>query len=198
MYQALVKESDQLGASTTRDIERDPFLKLLAIMDYACNLYKRPYACHLIWYLSEKSVQDKGEMGAQKAAHDELFRLFRKRTGQTPLFFRAREHKVDSTHFGTHFHYAIFLDKDKYNQHDYLKECLRKLHKRGYLAHYYLAMPRNPIHGGQQVVNLKNPEQKQDAKAWLSYVCKATTKPEGRNYSHSQLPEGLSQQRTPH
>jgi hypothetical protein len=198
MHQKLVTEVDRLGASTTREIEKAPFLNLLAVMDFACFLYKRPYACHLIWYLSEKLVQKKGERKAQKAAHDELFRLFRDRTGQTPLFFRAREHAVDSTHDGTHFHYAIFLDKEKQNQHDRLKECLRLLQERGYLAHYHIAPPKHSMHCGQEVVNLKNSEQKQDAKEWLSYICKAETKPKGRNYSYSQLPEGFVEQGTLH
>lgn len=189
-----IKSDNPLFQLTNQNytIQLEPFEKLLKIVSYSLLSFRKPALFKVVIYL-------KNEQQELPPVIDELKRLYVANSSCPGLLQHwAREYKVDSKHYGTHYHFTFIGEtRDRggkeWNVEQRLKAALHQLQSRGWINNYDFSEPWSLTMKPHSLkACCSDPERAQDLVKWLSYNCKAETKEEvgGRRYGGSIVPAG--------
>lgn len=188
----LINTRSQLNEliNTNHEIQKEPFIKLLKIVQLSLKRFRRPNLIKFVIYLPETE-------NSPKKFLDELRRVHNERNRPFPLYHWAREYKTDSSHFGFHYHF-IFISERRGLSQDYqpwafLKHQLEIIRVKHLINNFSESVPiSNHLKRNDLKKICSNPSQANDLCKWLSYDCKKNTKHTGgRNYGSSRIPASV-------
>lgn len=191
----ILNKGSELGLVTNNkySVERQPFDRLLKLVSYSTVLFKKPALYKVVIYLKNKDQ-------SLSAMIDELKRLYAGNSKSELLYHWAKEFKIDSTHYGTHYHFVFIGETRGWDGKEYyvegrLRLSLTKLQANGWVNNYSFSKPMSETmlpHSLKACCN--SYDRVRDLTHWLSYNCKQETKEEvvGRKYGCSVIPTGTA------
>lgn len=190
-----IKEDSPLFKHVNKrySIQLEPFEKMLEMLNYSLIKFRKPALYKVVIYL-------KNEKQELSPVLDELKRLYVGNSSCPSFYYHwAREYKVDSTHYGTHYHFTFIgeardRDDNEWNVWQRINHSLHLLQNRGWINNYAFSVPKNESMKPHSLgACCYDPKRLGDLINWLSYNCKAETKEEvvGRKYGCSFVPIGF-------
>ena len=191
----ILSKSSELGLVTNHkySIERQPFDRLLKLVSYSTVLFKKPALYKVVIYLKNKDQ-------SLSAMIDELKRLYAGNSKSELLYHWAKEFKIDSTHYGTHYHFVfIGAARGWDGREDYVEGRLRtalvQLQDKEWINNWSFSTPKSETMLPHSLKPCcRDSGRVRDLINWLSYNCKQETKEEvfGRRYGCSLIPTGTA------
>lgn len=187
-----IRDSKTLSYVNTRyTIQREPFNRLLRIVNHSISKFRKPALFKVVIYLG------KSETNISRAM-EELTRLYSE-GGAEFLYHWSKEYKVDSKHSGLHWHLVFIGEARTYEGREFyvrsrLRHCLSRLQESGLVNNFSFS---DPWSENMKPNNLKpcvaDQSRAIDLVNWLSYDCKAESKEEvqGRCYGCSRIPSDV-------
>lgn len=188
----ILKKVSELGLVTKHkfSIEQEPYKRLLKLVSYSLAIFRKPALYKVVIYL-------KNEEQSLSAMIDELKRLYSGSSNSKLLYHWAREYKIDSTHYGTHYHFIFIGDARSWSGTEIyvearLKLSLTKLQANGWINNYSFSKPWSATMLPHSLKPCcKDYDRVRDLANWLSYNCKQETKEKvaGKRYGCSLIPK---------